>query len=401
MPSEYQKYFQTLSDVAKAIHSGTRTEDIIQAIVTHTTDLLTAKGSIFWILNRKDQRIETKISHGFPYRNLLRVDYEALKTVFRLDPGTRSFIQDARKDPKIPDLDPLGKRWVVSVYGVSVDIAPPYSGLLAVYFSRKQVPGPPETDFLMALAEHGAIALHKAIRYDERMLTAFRQTVEGLVMALEAKDPTTHGHSLRVAFLARMTAQKMNLSEQQIEQVYHAALLHDIGKIGMTDRILERLGTLSRREMLEIRRHPEIGSQILKPLVFLNDLVPLILHHHEDYDGSGYPDGLEGEDIPLGARILTVCDAFETMLSGRRNITPLSLERALEQLGRANSTKFDPRVTRSLVEAISDQPDSLLSFFKLPPVFPEMLQSSYETGVEENKSGSDSSPWRNIMPTSF
>ena len=401
MPSEYQKYFQTLSDVAKAIHSGTRTEDIIQAIVTQITDLLSAKGSIFWILNRKDQRIETKVSHGFPYRNLLRVDYEALKAIFSLEPGTRSFIKDAREDRKIPDLDPLGKRWVISVYGVSVDIDPPYSGLLAVYFSRKQIPDPPETDFLMALAEHGAIALHKAIRYDERMLTAFRQTVEGMVMALEAKDPATHGHSLRVAHLARMAAQKMNLPQHQVEQVYHAGLLHDIGKIGMTDRILERLGTLSRREMLEIRRHPEIGAQILKPLLIMNDLIPLILHHHENYNGSGYPDGLEGDDIPLGARILRVCDAFETMLSGRRKITPISLERAFEQLGRSNGTQFDPQVTQLLVEAISDQPDSLTSFYKLPHVFPEMLQSSYETGAEENKSGSASNPWLNIIPTSF
>ncbi len=401
MPSEYQKYFQTLSDVAKAIHSGTRTEEIIQTIVTHITDLFTAKGSIFWILNKKDQRIETKISHGFPYRNLYRVDYQALNAIFTLEPGTRSFIEDARKDSKIPDLDPLGKRWVISVYGVCVDIAPPYSGLLAVYFSRKQIPDSTETDFLMALAEHGAIALHKAIRYDERMLTAFRQTVEGLVVALEAKDPTTHGHSLRVAHLARMTAQKMDLPQHQVEQVYHAGLLHDIGKIGTTDRILERLGTLSHREMLEIRRHPEIGAQILKPLVFMNELIPLILHHHEKFDGSGYPDGLDRDNIPLGARILTVCDAFETMLSGRRNITPLSLERAFEQLGRASGTNFDPRVTRLLVEAISDQPDSLSSFYKLPQIFPEMLQNSYETGTEENKPGSDSSPWLNIIPTSF
>jgi putative nucleotidyltransferase with HDIG domain len=237
-----------------------------------------------------------------------------------------------------------------------VEIVAPYAGILAVYFGQQRCLTIGEENFLQALAEQGAVALHKALHYDEKMLAAFRQTVEVLVMALEAKDPFTHGHSLKVAHYARRTALALGLPAPQAETIYQAGLLHDIGKIGMHDRILSRLGRLSAREMDTIRLHPEVGASILAPLTSLKALVPLVRHHHERYDGKGYPDGLAGDAIPLGARILAACDAFDCMLSGRPNMAPMPLGQALEQLAAGAGIQFDPQVAAALADWVRQDP---------------------------------------------
>jgi HD-GYP domain-containing protein (c-di-GMP phosphodiesterase class II) len=124
----------------------------------------------------------------------------------------------------------------------------------------------------------------------------------------------------------------------------------------MNDDILERLGILSRKEMDIVKQHPEIGARITKPLIFLSDVTPLILHHHERYDGSGYPDGLKNSNIPLGARILTVCDAFETMLAGRKHFARMNLEDAVVNLQQGAGSHFDPGVVEALFSALLNRP---------------------------------------------
>ena len=237
------------------------------------------------------------------------------------------------------------------------DIIGNHSGILAVYFYSHKKLSTEETEILTALGEQGAIALHKAFSYDEKMLQNLRQMVEGFTLALEAKDESTHGHSVRVARFAKAVAQEMSLSENDMETIYHGGLLHDIGKIGMLDDILERLGILSRKEMDIVKQHPEIGARIAKPLNFLNDVVPLILHHHERFDGSGYPDGLKGSSIPLGARILTLCDAFETMLAGRTHFAKMKLMDVIVNLHQGAGSHFDPVIVDALFSVLEARPE--------------------------------------------
>ena len=269
------------------------------------------------------------------------------------------FIEDARTDTRIPELDTIGKRSVGSIVGMFFTIVGSCTGILAVYFYSVRHLQESEIDLLTALGEQGAIALQRARSYDEKMLENLRQTVEGLTLALEAKDESTHGHSVRVARFARLVAEEKGLSKPQVETIYHGGLLHDIGKIGMNDDILERLGILSRREMDVVKQHPVIGARIAQPLSFLNDVVPIIRHHHERFDGSGYPDGLKGNDIPLGARILTVCDAFETMLAGRRNFEKMSAEDTIVNLQQGAGHQFDPMIVDALFSALLKNPDEI------------------------------------------
>ncbi|MBI9088609.1 MAG: HD domain-containing protein [Desulfobacterium sp.] len=350
----YQQYFKLFARISKAIHSGTNTREVLKSIVDHLTDILRAKGCIFWILNSSEEQIETKISSGFHYQSLAQVNYATLMTIFDREPVV--FIEDARNDPRIPDLERLGKKRVGSVTGRFFSIDGAFRGLLAVYFTGKKRLAPMELELVTALGEQGAIALSRTISGDQEMVETLGQIVAGFVLALEAKDEQTHGHSIRVAEFAKRVAAKMGLDAREVETVFHAGLLHDIGKIGMDDAILGRLGALSLGDLDRIKKHPVIGARIIKPLRFLDELGPLILNHHERFDGSGYPEGKRGEAIPHGARILAVCDAFETMLSGRSHLERLDLYDAVIHLQHQAGLGFDPAVIQALFRVLEDDP---------------------------------------------
>lgn len=359
MTGDYSAFFKVFTEVSKAIHSGEKSSDILESIVTHIKEILQAKGCIFWIVDHSREKIVSKYSHGFSYRSLTEVGYDTLTTVFDREIGQPVFIEDARHDPRIPDMERLGKRRVGSVTGLFFDIVDSFGGILALYFNDRRELSSSEFELVTALGEQGAIALHRAISYDKKMMENFRQMVEGLTLALEAKDEKTHGHSVKVAMFAKMVAEEMGLSEEELETIYHGGLLHDIGKIGMEDDILDRLGILSRKEMDIVKQHPEVGARIVRPLVFLNDIEPLILHHHERFNGTGYPHGLKGKAIPLGVRILTVCDVFETMLAGRKYFAKMKQEDAILNLQSEAGSQFDPEVIKALFSALPKNPEIL------------------------------------------
>lgn len=353
----HRQYFETFRLVSTAIHSGQCVAEILETIAAQITEIMGAKGCIYWIVDEEKQRIQTSVGHGFTYRSLAGADFETLDQLFRIGARTVVNIGDARTDGRIPDLERLGKRRVASICGIAFDIVPPYAGVLAVYFGSQRQLVHSEIEFIMALGEQGAIALQKALTYDENMLQAFRETVETLVLAIEAKDTTTHGHSMKVAEYARQTALEMGLSGADAERVHQAGLLHDIGKIGIAGRTLNRVGRLNAKEYEAIKLHPVIGDRIVRRLSFMADIAPLILYHHERFDGSGYPEGLSGMQIPLEARILSACDAFDTMISGRPKMPRRTLPEALRQLRVESGKCFDPDVVTALTRVAEKHPD--------------------------------------------
>ena len=187
----------------------------------------------------------------------------------------------------------------------------------------------------------------------------FFGTVSALSQAIDAKDGFTRGHADRVSRIASAIARELRLSESAIEQIELAGLLHDIGKIGVEDRILMKPMRLEADEQELMRRHPIYGASILEPSAALRPLVPLVLHHHENFDGSGYPEGLKGEQIPLGSRIIIVADAYEAMTSDRIYRKAIGHTRAMEQLNKYKGVQFDPVAVRALEQLIGRTgPDS-------------------------------------------
>ncbi|HMA66229.1 MAG TPA: HD domain-containing phosphohydrolase [Desulfosalsimonadaceae bacterium] len=359
---EQTRYLQTFVEVSAAIHQGDAAEDILERIVTNIHDIMKARGCIYWIVDAGQRRIHMKATSGFQMENLATVSYETLEEVFRFQQGEDIFFEDIREDPRIPSTTTLGKQMVTSILAIPFLIVDQYQGILAVYFNQRHRPLQHHVEFVRILGRQGAIALHKAFRYDERMLQAFRETIEGLALALEAKDVCTHGHSINVANYSYLTAGEMGLNEAEADTIYHAGLLHDIGKIAMQDEILENLGNLGPADFETIKKHPVIGANMLRPLSSLAGVASLILYHHERYDGSGYPEGLVGEAIPLGSRIIAVSDAFDAMTSERPNIRPVSIKKALNLLQEQIGTTFDPEVVRAFVRAIKKHPDAVKPF---------------------------------------
>jgi putative nucleotidyltransferase with HDIG domain len=175
------------------------------------------------------------------------------------------------------------------------------------------------------------------------------QTVGSLIMAIEEKDKYTRGHSHRVAFYSSMVAQTMNLSNEEKKELEYAALLHDVGKIGISEQILNKPGRLNNIEYEMIKSHPSKGVKILEPLKFLDNILPIIEAHHERYDGKGYPHGLIHEQIPMLARIICVCDAYDAMTSDRSYRKPMAKELALEEITSSSGSQFDPTVVEAFI----------------------------------------------------
>ncbi|MBP2681725.1 MAG: hypothetical protein H6Q78_1588, partial [Candidatus Krumholzibacteriota bacterium] len=207
---------------------------------------------------------------------------------------------------------------------------------------------------LSAMAFKAGASLDNARLYDD-LRTLFYNTVETLIRAIQARDRYTSGHSARVSRYALLVADKLGFSTTQKRELYLASMLHDIGKIGIPDELLNREGKLADDEIRQIRNHVKVGASMLKALGEMHPIVPLILHHHEAWDGSGYPDGLAGEKIPLMSRILAVADTFDAMTSDRPYRKALSVAEAVDEIKRCSGQSFDPRIVDRFLEVLEEQ----------------------------------------------
>lgn len=206
------------------------------------------------------------------------------------------------------------------------------------------IEGQDEVAYLAAQINSMAAALNNE---RETMLLA---TIRGLVNTLEAKDSYTFGHSAEVAELVLDVCHALKLSESETFTIYFAAILHDIGKIGVPDSILNKQGPLTNEEWQYIKQHPSIGARIIADIPALKDVADIVLNHHARYDGSGYPKPLQGEEIPLGARIIAVADSFQAMTSDRSYRRGMPEEIALAELEKCAGTQFDPEIVKVFLE---------------------------------------------------
>lgn len=177
-----------------------------------------------------------------------------------------------------------------------------------------------------------------------RMRSAYMESTDALIKAVEAKDPFAHEHSANVSAYSVAIAKSLVLPEETVEIIRFAAMLHDIGKISVPNSILRKKGNLTVREQQLLNRHPEVGVTILKDIRFLEKEIPVILYHHERYDGKGFPHGLKGREIPLGARIVAVADAFDKMVTGRFSGRKMSENKACEKMKKQKGSLYSPEV---------------------------------------------------------
>ncbi len=185
-----------------------------------------------------------------------------------------------------------------------------------------------------------------------KMRKVYLDTIRALAAAIDAKDPYTKGHSERVAETSVALALELNLSDRDIENIEYTALLHDIGKIGIADNILGKRSSLTDKEFDKIKEHTVMGAKIIEPVDFLKNSYKAIYHHHERYNGKGYPDGIKNEDIPILARIIAVADAYDAMGSDRPYRKKLNMSNILKELKDQSGKQFDPEVVKALISIL-------------------------------------------------
>jgi HD-GYP domain-containing protein (c-di-GMP phosphodiesterase class II) len=179
----------------------------------------------------------------------------------------------------------------------------------------------------------------------------FRSTILALANAIDAKDPYTRGHSVRVNRYSVIIARYMNLGKEDIDQIHVASVLHDVGKIGINDAILQKPGALTRDEFEVMKTHTTRGAEIMAPIPQMRDIIPGLRSHHERWNGSGYPDGLEGENIPLMGRIIAVADTFDAMTTRRPYQEPFTFHEAVARINELKRLAFDERVVEAFNRA--------------------------------------------------
>jgi hypothetical protein len=277
-------------------------------------------------------------------------DYPITAQILRT--GAPRVVGLAERDVDAGEAFVLRRLGMRSVLILALGSPPRPWGLVEVYDKRDRVFSEDDIAVAQLLTSHLA-ALLVQHEHAAQVQRVYRETLASLSNALEAKDDYTSTHAQEVCDLALAVGRRLEVSEADLRTLELGALLHDIGKIHVPEAILNKPGRLDEDEWQVMRLHPQAGEQILAPIASLAHVLPVVRSSHERWDGSGYPDGLAGEAIPLGARIVSVCDAYRAMVEPRPYRGPLGHDAALEELRAHAGTQFDERCVTALEEALA------------------------------------------------
>jgi putative nucleotidyltransferase with HDIG domain len=204
---------------------------------------------------------------------------------------------------------------------------------------------------LSTLANQTAVAIENARLYEE-LRESFIQSVTALANAIDTRDTYTKAHSQEIANLAGKTALALGCTTVEVDEIYLGGLLHDIGKIGIPDAILQKPTKLDEEEWKIVQMHPKLGAELISPIKRLSSVAPMVENSHERYDGLGYPHGIKGEEIPLGARIISVVDSYSAMLDKRPYKEPYSMDKIIDELKRNSGKMYDPLVVEAFLKLL-------------------------------------------------
>ncbi|ANU26752.1 GAF and HD-GYP domain-containing protein [Planococcus versutus] len=360
---EYESKIQelmTLLEASKQLNSNLEMDEVLESILLQMVQVVGAEAGTLWLLDKQRQKIKASAAYGPSAADILNIelanDEGLVGKVIRT--GVAQLIENVTENRDwTARVDETSGFVTKSMITVPLAVKGTVLGALQLlnkqdiaFFSEQDI------SLAVALANQSALALHNSQMYEElqQMLLSMIRT---LAKILDARDPYTAGHSERVAKYSLWIAQKLELAVQDCEALYKAALLHDIGKIGVTDDILRKPDRLTAEEYLAIKQHTVIGADILsniEPKDAMIHAVETALSHHERLDGTGYPHGLVGNDIPLFARIVGVADAFDAMTTARSYSKGLSFKLGAEELIRCSGTLFEARVVRAFTTILEE-----------------------------------------------
>ncbi len=343
----------SLLEVSRSVNASLRASEVLRTIAETAVSITAAKACSIRLLNREGEELTPAASYG------LSLDYLAKGPLRLADSpldqevlaGRPVAVLDVTKDPRFRYRDEARAEGIVSVLCLRLSRGDQVFGVLRVYAASRHQWSRRERRLLQAFSEQACIAIQNA-RLHEDLRRNYWETVNALARAIEAKDPHTLGHSERVTDYALQLGRELELSADEMETLRFAATLHDIGKIGMADESVSRVRHLDMSDEVTLRMHPLIGIAILQPVEFLAPALGAVRHHHERWDGKGYPQGLAGEDIPFLARLLAVTNVYDILRTDSPARPGMSVQEAAESLRRSAGKELDPRLTEAFLRVL-------------------------------------------------
>lgn len=339
-----------LYEAAKLTSSSLDLEEVLSSAFNSAVKILNAETGSLMLFDPEEEVLTIKKSYGLNEEIIRKTRVKKGETIVGwVAQSGKPLIIHGRADISIK-----GRKKYEKMNSICVPLKTRKGVIGVVNLNRKEDANPFTEDnlkLLFTMANDVAFAIENATLY-QNLHESYLSIIRALVSALELKDSHTRGHSESVTRYAVALAKKLKLFPQEIESIEVAAILHDVGKIGVQESILNKPGKLNNEEWKEMKRHPEFSYKILKEVNFPWEIKPVIYAHHERYNGKGYPARLKGEKIPLGARILAVADTFAAMTSDRAYRKGLSKEMAIEELKRVAGTQLDPELVKVFVEML-------------------------------------------------
>ena len=357
------KYVQALRDIDQAITSSLDLRMTLTLVVEQVVAQLRVDAAAILLLNPYAQVLTYASSSGFRTNMIQR-------TRLRLGESYAGRAAHTRELVAAPDirLETVGQALsallvgedFTAYYGAPLIARGQVKGVLEIFHRSRLAPDEEWLNFLETLARQAAIAIDNASLFEDlqrsnaELIIAYDATIEGSSRALDLRDRETEGHTQRVADVTEHLAVRMGLSETDLVHIRRGALLHDIGKMGIPDRILHKPTSLNEDEWAVMRKHPQLAYDLLNPISYLRPAIDIPYCHHEKWDGSGYPRGLKGNEIPLAARIFSVADVWDALTSDRPYRAALSRVQALEHMRDQSGKYFDPRVVETFFRLMQE-----------------------------------------------
>jgi response regulator RpfG family c-di-GMP phosphodiesterase len=378
-----------LLEVGRVVSSTLDLKELLTKIMNTATKVMRCETSTVYLVDDQTNELYFHLVQGDP-------NVGAKLQEIRLPLGTglagwcaqnnkTVIVPDTEKDPRFfKGADKKSGFVTRSMICVPMRLKDRVIGVLQVLNRTGDIPfNEHDVEMLENVANQAVSAIENARLY-ENIQKVYLSTIEVLATAIDAKDPYTQGHSRRVTQYSVAIAEELNLTNKQIENVRYSGLLHDVGKIGIKDSIIRKPGRLTDEEYAIIKKHPSIGAKILKPVDFLADKIPGVLHHHEYYDGRGYPDHLTAENIPLDGRIICVADAFDAMTTNRPYRKGLTVQTAIGELKKFSGKQFDPICVEAFLRAFDKQ---LFQYFEKIEGSDDMTLKDDETEYKDPVEG--------------
>lgn len=354
--SAKEEQLRNLAKLSAILNSTLDPKEVQKRAMEAATELMNAEVGSLLLVDEKSNELYFEVALGEKSEQVKEIRLKIGEGIagWVAQHGEPLIVEDVQKDPRFAKKADKKSSFVTrDMICVPVRIKDKTIGVLQAINKEEGAFAHEHLELFQMLANQVGIAIENA-RLMEDLRQTFFETAEALAEAIEKRDPYTGGHTKRVLTYSMAAAGYMGLSPEEMEQLKLSAILHDIGKIGVEDRILRKQASLNDEEFGLMKTHPRMGAEIMQHVEKLKHVIPGMKYHHERFDGKGYPDGLKDVEIPLIARIIAVADTFDAMTSNRPYRKGLSDEAAINELMKFSAIQFDPDVVKAFKKAHKD-----------------------------------------------